>query len=247
MEWAVVAGATGTLGSAISERLLEKGFGVFAVGRDVRRLEHAGADRAGWRSFACDLSAPGWEASLDAALPERVRMVVNATGAAFGGGVLEVEPEKVLAAVQLKVNGSLRLVRTCRPHFLPGSRAVLIGGNLGLDPTPDSAVPGLVNAMLLAAVRQLNRALAPSGVTAHLVAPGPVESPRMSVLAEEAARSHGGTVEEALARLRSAAPLGRLTSPREVAWAVSLLADPEASALAGSILLLDSGQRTGIG
>jgi hypothetical protein len=41
-------------------------------------------------------------------------------------------------------------------------------------------------------------------------------------------------------------PLQRLTSTDEVAWAVSMLADPHAAALHGSTLLMDTGRRRAI-
>lgn len=41
-------------------------------------------------------------------------------------------------------------------------------------------------------------------------------------------------------------PVGRLTAPEEVAWAVARLAEPEAEVLTGGTLLLDAGRRTAI-
>jgi NAD(P)-dependent dehydrogenase (short-subunit alcohol dehydrogenase family) len=54
------------------------------------------------------------------------------------------------------------------------------------------------------------------------------------------------TEEETLDRLRSAAPTGELATPDQIAWAVNLLLDNEATALAGSTLLLDMGRRIAI-
>ncbi len=45
------------------------------------------------------------------------------------------------------------------------------------------------------------------------------------------------------ARAVADSPLGRLTTPEEVAWAIARLADPEAAALTGSTLLVDGGRR----
>jgi NAD(P)-dependent dehydrogenase (short-subunit alcohol dehydrogenase family) len=62
-----------------------------------------------------------------------------------------------------------------------------------------------------------------------------------------ARRDDGATAEQVLDEYRSGSPLGRLTTVDEVAWAVGLLLDPEASALHGATLSLDLGRRRGIG
>jgi NAD(P)-dependent dehydrogenase (short-subunit alcohol dehydrogenase family) len=106
--------------------------------------------------------------------------------------------------------------------------------------------------MVNAALSNLMRALAdhwgPRGVTVHLIAPGPVESPRMLAIAERTAGRRGGmTADEVLDEYRAGSPLGRLTTIEEVAWAVGILLAPEASALHGATLSLDLGRRRGIG
>jgi enoyl-[acyl-carrier-protein] reductase (NADH) len=40
--------------------------------------------------------------------------------------------------------------------------------------------------------------------------------------------------------------LGTFTTPEQVAWAVALLLAPEADAMTGSTLMLDSGRRRGL-
>ncbi|MEZ5218579.1 MAG: SDR family oxidoreductase [Ilumatobacteraceae bacterium] len=78
------------------------------------------------------------------------------------------------------------------------------------------------------------------------MAPGPVESERMERIADVAAARRGTTAEVVLDEYRAAAPLGRLTTTDEVAWAVAMLLDPHASALHGSTLWLDLGRRRGL-
>ena len=106
----------------------------------------------------------------------------------------------------------------------------------------------MVNAALSNFVRALADRWGPAGVTVHLVAPGPVESPRMRGIAERTAsrRSDGTTADDVLDEYRAGSPLGRLTTIDEVAWAVALLLDPEARAIAGGTMILDAGQRTSI-
>lgn len=237
----VVSGATGALGSAIVARLVRAGVPVIALARNREALNSLGARFSGVRLIACDLNQES--PVID---DPHVAGVVHAAGAAFAGGVADVEPAAVLAAVNLKVNGLLRLVRAVDESLLEGSRIIALGGNLGFDPVAGAAVPGVANAALANIIRQLSRAYGPRQVTAHLIAPGPVDTERLRSRAADEARFSGEVEAEVYAGYAKDSPLGRLTTPAEVAWAVELLLAPEAAALAGSTLLLDSGIRTSI-
>lgn len=237
----VVSGATGALGSAIVARLVQAGVPVIAIARNREALDSLGARFAGVRLIVCDLSQ-------ESPVIDEVRIsgVVHAAGAAFAGGVLDVDPAAVLAAVNLKVNGLLRLVRAVDESLLEGSRIIALGGNLGFDPVAGAAVPGVSNAALANLIRQLSLAYGPRLVTAHLIAPGPVDTERLRLRAVDESRFSGETEAMVYAGYAKDSPLGRLTTPAEVAWAVEMLLAPEAVALAGSTLFLDSGIRTSI-
>jgi NAD(P)-dependent dehydrogenase (short-subunit alcohol dehydrogenase family) len=240
----VVAGGGGTLGGAIVRRLLADGRLVLATGRSAAGLAGLPGDPRLERlvhDVRSDAS-PVAEAVGD----RQVDAIVHAAGDALAGSILDVEPQAIHAAVDVKVIGLLALVGALRSRLQAGSRVIAIGGHLGFDPSPAAATPGLGNAAQAATVRQLNRALAPEGVTCHTVAPGPVASARFEALvAAEAVRLRTDQ-DAARAALVADSPLGRTTTPDEVAWAVSRLLEPEASALAGSTLLLDTGRRTAL-
>lgn len=237
----VVSGATGALGSAIVERLVRADVPIIALARSKSALDSLGARFRGIQLIACDLSRD--TPIID---EPRISGVVHAAGAAFGGSVLDVEPAAVLDGMNLKVNGLLRLIRSVDAGLMEGSRIIALGGNLGLDPVAGAAVPGVTNAALANLIRQLSRAYAPRQVTAHLISPGPVDTERLRMRAADEARFSGSSSEEIYAGYAASSPLSRLTTPAEVAWAVKLLFDPEAVALAGSTLFLDSGLRTSI-
>lgn len=234
-EWAVVAGASGALGSVISENLRQRGLSVLGLAR------HPGAGLT-----EVDLADDASVAALGDRISGPVRIVVHAAGAPLAGSVADVDPESVLAAVDVKVNGLLRLVRVVDRHLVVGSRVVAVTGNLGYDPIPDSVTAGVANAALAALVRQLARSYGPRGITCHAVAPGPVDSPRVDRLIEHMATAAEISVEEARSRLLAEASVDRFTTPQDVAWAVSLLLDDAAAVMNGSTLLLDGGRRTAI-
>ncbi|WP_300016306.1 SDR family oxidoreductase [Pseudonocardia sp.] len=236
---AVVVGASGALGSAVASRLRGEGLTVVAVARTAGPgvcVADIGADSA------VDAIAAG----VAAAGEGPVRMVVQAAGLPAAGPLESIEPDALGRAVALKAGGLLRLVRAVDGRLERGSRIVALGGHYGIEPAPYACAAGVTNAALANLVRQLAITYGPRGVTAHLVAPGPADTPRLRGLSEQAAQRRGVPVDEVLAERAAESPLGRLITPGEVAWAVATLLAPEADALHGSTLGLDMGARKGI-
>jgi NAD(P)-dependent dehydrogenase (short-subunit alcohol dehydrogenase family) len=241
---AIVAGASGALGRGIVARLLADQRPVLALGRSHDRLAALG-DHPRLERLPHDVRDDA--TPVREAVGERtVGAIVHAAGTTLAGSILDVDAATIRMAIDTKVVGLLQLVRGVLDQLGPDARVIAVGGNLGFDPSPAAATPGLGNAAQAAAVRQLNRALAPRGVTCHTVAPGPVATPRFDALVEAEAQRRQLDPATARASLLEASPLGRATTVEEVAWAVALLLDPEAAALAGSTLLLDTGRRTAL-
>jgi NAD(P)-dependent dehydrogenase (short-subunit alcohol dehydrogenase family) len=245
---AVVVGATGAVGGAILRRLRKEGLSVVAVARDAEALDQlAGAD-PGVRACPADIGQDAARDRIAGAVADGgpVRMVVQATGLPPTGPLERIEPDALGLVVALKLGGLLRLVRGVDGQLAPGSRIVAIGGHFGSEPSPRTCAAGVTNAALANLVRQLADAYGPRGVTAHLVAPGPLDTERLHRIATETAAAQGSTPEQVLAEYRAHSPLDRLTSTDEVAWAVGTLLAPEAAALHGATLALDSGARRGL-
>jgi NAD(P)-dependent dehydrogenase (short-subunit alcohol dehydrogenase family) len=244
---AVVGGATGALGQAIVARLRVAGLGVVAIARtDAALRDLAGAD-PGIVPLAADLEHDDAVAAIRAVVDSPVRMVVQAAGLPASGDVDALTGADVAAGMNGKVGGFLRLIAGCREHLFPGSRLVVLGGHYGEEPSFRVPLAGMANAALANLVRSLADRWGPEDVTVHLVAPGPVDSPRMSAIAQRTAaqRGEGCTADDVLDEYRARSPLGRLTTIDEVAWAVTTLLAPEAAALHGSSLKLDVGRRRG--
>ncbi len=249
---AVVAGATGALGSAILRRLVGADLTVVAIARSVDQLDAVAGAEGRVVALPGDLTDDGITDRLRGLLDELgapVRMVVQAAGLPGSGNVDTITGAEMAAGIDAKIGGFVRLIRGAQHRFTEGSRIVVLGGHYGYEPSPAAPLAGMANAALGNFVRTLADRWGPEGVTVHLVAPGPVDSPRMQGIAERAAarRNDGVTPDQVLDEYRSGSPLGRLTTVDEVAWAVGLLLAPEAAGLHGSTLSLDLGRRRGIG
>ena len=265
---AVVVGASGALGGAIAERLLAEGLSVVGVARGAPAGTPGGGTGGGAAGGAAagdasdargagggaamewctaDIGSDDAVAAIAATVGERpVRMVVQAAGLPAAGPLATIEPDALGRAVAVKCGGLLRLVRAVDANLRPGARIVALGGHYGIEPAPYACAAGVTNAALANLVRQLATAYGPRGVTAHLVAPGPADTPRLRALSRQTAESRGVPVDTVLAERAAESPLGRLVTPAEVAWAVATLLAPEAGALDGSALSLDVGARRGI-
>jgi NAD(P)-dependent dehydrogenase (short-subunit alcohol dehydrogenase family) len=246
-ECAVVAGATGALGRAIVNRLRDAGLTVVAVARSADQLAELTAADPGVVAVAGDLTDDAISEAVAVALTGPVRMLVQGAGLPPSGTVETITGAEITAGIDTKLGGFLRLIRGVQDRLADGSRLVVLGGHYGYEPSPAAPLAGMANAALMSLVRSLADHWGPRSVTVHLVAPGPVESPRMQAIAEKTAARLGGTADEVLDRYRAASPLGRLTTIDEVAWAIGTLLAPEAAALHGSVLSLDAGRRRGIG
>lgn len=248
-EEAVVTGATGALGSAIVACLRSTGLRVVAVARSRPDLERLTSGDRGVVPVAADLGDDDAIATIAAAVQGRVRIVVHAAGLPPSGTVETITAAEITHGVDVKIGGLVRLLRAVEPQLGEGSRIVVLGGHYGYEPTATAPLAGMVNAALGNLARALADHWGRRGVTVHVIAPGPVESPRMQALAQRAAdrRAEGTTADDVLDEYRAGSPLGRLTTIEEVAWAVGLLLAPEAAALHGATLSLDLGRRRGIG
>ncbi len=245
-ELAVVVGATGAFGQAIVDRLTAAGLGVVAVARSADSLAALRERVPGLIVCAADIASDSSIEAIAAALDRPVRMIVHGPGVGVAGGILTAPTATMVDAVNIKVGGLLRLTRAADGRLVAGARIVAIGGHYGFEPTVYAASAGVANAALVNVVRQLSLAYGPRGVTAHLIAPGPADTERLRRVAADRAALRGITVDAVLAEMLADSSIGRFTTPAQVAWAVTMLLAPEADAMTGSSLMLDSGRRRGL-
>ena len=237
----VVVGATGSFGRAVTERLLKRGQRVLGVGRREADLAALAAELPGVTPCVADIAEDDAIETIGAALDGPVRMAVFAAGLPIAGSVETVAPGDLARGADIKLGGLLRLVRAVDSHLVAGSRIVMFAGSLGFEPKPSSAGPGAINAGVFNLMRQLGDVYGPRGVTTHTLSPGPADTPRLHALVERAAAERGVSVEQQWASYAAGTSLGRLPTPDEVAWAVTMLLDPEADVLHGGVLHLDAG------
>ncbi|GAC1619631.1 MAG: 3-oxoacyl-ACP reductase FabG [Nevskia sp.] len=246
-EAAIVVGATGAMGRAIVRRLAAKGLRVIAVARTAESLQALSAGSPNIVACAADIAQDSAIAAIRAAVgTSPVRLVVHGPGVATAGGVMNAPTAAVVEAVNIKVGGMMRLARAVDAQLVRGARLVAIGGHYGFEPTAYAATAGVANAALANLMRQYSWAYGGRGITAHLIAPGPADTERLRRIAVARGERDGIGAEAVLAEMRKESALGAFTTVEQIAWAVALLLDPEADALAGGTLVMDAGRRRGL-
>lgn len=246
-EVAVIVGASGALGRAVTERI-SRTLPVIAVGRGADALTALAGDLPNVEPCVADISADDAVETIAAAVGERtVRLALFSGGLAVSGSVDDIRPSALAEAANVKVAGPVRLLQAVRDKFATDARFIAIGGSLGFEPGPMDAGPGTVNAALANMMRQVARLYGPRGVVTATIAPGPLDTPRLHAMARRRAEEAGRSYDEVYAEYVAKTSLGRLPTVDEVAWLVEMLLAPQAAALHGSVLYPDGGVRHGVG
>lgn len=176
-----------------------------------------------------------------------VRMVVHAVGLppSAMGHVTDLPISEVIRGYDIKVGGMMRLARAADAHLEEGSGLVAVGGHLAFEPEAREVNAGLANVALVNLIKQYSAVYGPRKVSAHLVAPAATFTNRLDGAVESISARTGMSADQILDDIRSRSPIGLITTPQHIAWAVAVLLAPEAEGMTGSVVMMDAGRRHG--
>ncbi|MFC4497990.1 MULTISPECIES: SDR family NAD(P)-dependent oxidoreductase [Streptomyces] len=186
----LIAGATGLVGTAVSEAAAARGTGLVLLGRSAGRLNPLAARLEAEHGvpvlpLEADVTDP---ASLDSAVRraraagvDRLDGVISlVTG--YGGRPVpagDLSPEEFRQVLETDVTGSFLLVRACLAllRAAPAGRVVLVSSVAGLRGRPMAAHLCAAKAGVHGLALGLSAELAAEGIGVRCVAPGPVARP----------------------------------------------------------------------
>jgi NADP-dependent 3-hydroxy acid dehydrogenase YdfG len=123
---AVVTGASSGIGEATARALAEAGFHVFCVARRTDRIE-ALANEIGGTAVTCDVTDDTQVDALASAVGERLDLLVNNAGGAFGlEQVTEADPEVWRHMYDVNVIGTLLVTQALMPALVASGAGTLI-------------------------------------------------------------------------------------------------------------------------
>ena len=236
-------------GRSIAVRLAEEGARVFAVDRDMARLDEtlqlAGDARRSIRPWTCDVTASDSVAAMAAACVDTfgtIDVLINNVGGSAPGGPVEMAEEVWDSQVDVNLKS---VFLTCK-HVLPTLLAKKSGAIVNIASTSGQRWTGAAQvayAATKAGVIQLSRVVAVQhaahGIRVNCVVPGQLHTPMVE--ARLAGQRAGGDVGTLLAQRQKRIPLGFMGDGRDTASAVLFLASDEARFITGTELVVDGG------
>lgn len=240
---AVVTGATGVLGGAVSRGLRDAGASVAVLARSRDRLELIAAELDGLVLQASVLDASALERSRDRVLDRfgRLDVLVNAAGGNVAGATVDsffdLTPEALNEVLALNLVGTALPSRIFGAHIGDGGSIVNLSSMAAERALTRVAGYGAAKAAVESLTRSLAVELAPRGVRVNAVAPGFFVSDQNRALLFE----RDGTLSERGARIVAATPAGRFGEVHEVAAVAVWLCSDASTFVTGAVVPVDGG------
>ncbi|MFJ7217535.1 3-oxoacyl-ACP reductase FabG [Amycolatopsis sp. NPDC098790] len=244
---ALVTGATSGIGLAVARRLGEQGHRVFLGARTaenvtatVKALREDGHDADG---APIDVRSGADVTRFVEAAVSRfgpVDVLVNNAGRAGGGVTAEIADELWEDVLETNLTSVFRLTRevltTGGMRDKARGRIVNIASTAGKQGVVLGAPYSASKHGVVGFTKALGNELAPTGITVNAVCPGYVETPMAQGVRERYADAFGTTEEAILEKFVAKIPLGRYSTPEEVAGLVGYLVSDLAASITAQAL-----------
>lgn len=177
---ALITGATGGLGSAVTRAFLEAGATVAGVSRSVREGEFDGPN---FLAFPAELTSSEAALSLAAqvlAKAGRIDILVHLVGTFEGGMDVHATDDSLLdRMLETNLKSMFYMAKAVLPHMRERrqGRIIAIGSRAAVEAGPKVAAYSASKAALVALVRAIAAENAGHGISANVVLPGTIDTP----------------------------------------------------------------------
>ncbi|MFJ6612661.1 SDR family NAD(P)-dependent oxidoreductase [Streptomyces sp. NPDC091289] len=235
---ALVTGGSRGIGAATALRLAEEGADValtYVSAADkaqevVKSIEAFGRKGLAIRADSADPAAVVRSVEQTATALGRLDILVNNAGIFPYGPIEGVTLEEIDRTLAVHVRAVFLAAQAAIPHLGHGGRIISIGSCwANRVPVPDVTLYAMSKSALIGFTKGLAHDVAPKGITANIVDPGPTVTDM----------NPDGTDEAEEERLRTAAKV--LGAGADTAKAVAFLAGPDAQWITGTSLAVDGG------
>ena len=256
-EWALILGASSGFGGAAAVELAKHGMNVFGVHLDrqatmpavqqvIRDIKHVGSEAIFYNINAAD-SIKREEALDD--IQERfakdssntVKLLLHSLAFGTLKPFFASKPEEALSQAQMEMTLDVMAHSLVywtqgllsRKLMKKGGRIIGLTSSGGHTVIPNYGAVSAAKASLESHLRQLSMELGPMSITCNAVMAGVTDTPA-------ARRIPNFLKMRDVARAKN--PAGRLTTPEDVAKAIVLLTDENASWISGNVIGVDGGE-----
>ncbi|CAM5537992.1 3-oxoacyl-ACP reductase FabG [Streptomyces sp. URMC 127] len=244
---ALVSGATSGIGLAVARLLASQNHKVFIGARNadnvaatVKQLQDEGLDVDG---TTLDVrSGESVHAFVAAAVARygTVDVLVNNAGRSGGGVTADIGDELWNDVIDTNLNSVFRLTRevlnTGGLREKSRGRIINIASTAGKQGVVLGAPYSASKHGVVGFTKALGNELAPTGITVNAVCPGYVETPMAQRVRAGYAAAYDTSEDAILDKFQSKIPLGRYSTPEEVAGLVGYLASDTAASITAQAL-----------
>jgi NAD(P)-dependent dehydrogenase (short-subunit alcohol dehydrogenase family) len=245
---ALVTGGTKGVGAAVVQGLRKAGVQVMATARSVPATDAS----EGVFYVAADLSTAEGAAAVAQSVLRHwggLDVLVNVLGgsSAPGGGFAALDDSLWSKEMNQNLMPAVRLDRALLPAMLSQGSGVIVhvGSIQRVLPLPESTIAyAAAKAALSTYSKALSKEVTPKGVRVVRVSPGWIETEAAVALAERIAAQAGTDYEggkRTIMQSLGGIPLGRPSTPQEVADLITFLVSPRAGSITGSEHVIDGG------
>jgi len=239
----LVTGASSGIGAATAIAFSRQGYFVYLMGRNKERLQEVAIQcRGGASIMSCDLTdTTAVNKRLDEILStkiHRIETLVNNAGIFERHTTEEGSDEIWRRQFEVNLLAPIHITRAFFPYFKNqgGGNIVNVSSTLGLKPQGPTSAYSAVKAAMINWTSSLALEGGAFGIRANCVCPGLVDTPIHHFHSLQ-----GDAKEQALEKMKSLQPLGRIGTPEDVAKAIYFLGSEQASWVTGSVLSVDGG------
>lgn len=235
---ALVAGGASGIGAATAVRLAAAGVEVLIADIDAANGTRL-ASEIGATFIALDLTD---HAAVSGALAQcgPFDILVNSAGADQHAFFTKTGPQDWARLMSLNLGAVFNTTHAVLPAMQQAryGRIVNVASEAGRLGSRGGSIYAAAKGGVIAFTRSIARENGRMGITANVIAPGPIDTPMLRRAVEESG-------EKLMAAMISATLVGRLGTPQEVAAVIAFLASDDAGYVTGEVLGASGGMGCG--
>lgn len=236
--WALITGATGSIGQAAAFALAEKYNLILHYCHNKEKavkIEEGLASATKVTLFQADFKDPELTVEALAKLPDTPDLIVHSAGVSRPMLFQEETSSKMSEEMNIAVITPAAIIRSLLPHMIQNQSGniIFVSSIWGETGASMEVTYSTCKAAQNGLVKSLAKETAPSGIRVNAVAPGAVDSDMMKMYSSEEQRE-----------ITSEIPLSRFAKPEEIASCITFLSEKESSYISGHVLQVNGGWYT---